>query len=215
MAKKRALVDAALGLGCMAELFTQDIEPDETHGDEPAAPPAKKPEPVTLAGKPLPADSSIQVEAQAMAKWLASNPPMDLIADKVATLANLRKSNPPAFSACRSMVITHCQGCWEKWLATNPAPVTEMNCTIPILALVREANEPAFHWLWKKTTSYTTKQGWRYNQPTKTFVTFAARAATAAASLDKAKQNMEDMLAKVPPAEDIFSQTPPPEDIPS
>lgn len=38
MAKKRSLVDSALGLGCMSELFTQDLEDNvpEHHDDRPA-----------------------------------------------------------------------------------------------------------------------------------------------------------------------------------
>lgn len=44
MAMKRAMVSAALGLGCLSELFTQDIE-DTFIIDEPVAAPAPDPEP--------------------------------------------------------------------------------------------------------------------------------------------------------------------------
>src|ERR1700719_397190 len=33
MAKKRSLVDASIGLGCMADLFTQDLDDDVGHGE--------------------------------------------------------------------------------------------------------------------------------------------------------------------------------------
>lgn len=36
IAKKRSLVDASIGLGCLTELFTQDLEADEPPHDEPA-----------------------------------------------------------------------------------------------------------------------------------------------------------------------------------
>jgi hypothetical protein len=124
-------------------------------------PTAPAPEPVTLAGKPLPDNNLIAVEVSYFTELL-TNPkkPLDMAGLNAETprLKQMQKQCPPAFTRC-----------------------------------------------WKLVTDYAVANGWRYDNTARSFVTTAERVAQVNASLAKAKQNMQDVLAKVPPVEDPFA----------
>jgi hypothetical protein len=84
-------------------------------------------EPVTLAGKPLPANSGIQQERDKLADFLKTNPLLDEINQKaVPYLRRVRARDTSAFDCCWPALTDYCsQNGWrcdrEKWLFVTTA----------------------------------------------------------------------------------------------
>lgn len=140
MAKKRAHVDAALGLGCLTELFTQDfgdpeVEHEPPRQPPPPSPPVRKPAasapPVSVADRLAQRDPPASgLELKERAKWVA-----ETIAK--TTGSKLATVQSELDETVQAAVVLSSDWSWERLSKNELAPMWQAMVTY-----FRQATEP-------------------------------------------------------------------------